>query len=305
MKKFIKLLAAIYLGCLLKPGVNAQSYVLIPDSNAIWSEYYYIYEGIIPDTYPYYMILTGDTAFNNFTYHKIVKSNDTIIDFSEDNYTGCFREDENKTVWFLPADSVYEVLLYDFSKVVGDTIMIPTTTLWKYDTLFLIIEKIDSVEIEGNYRKIFKFINSGFKDHYWIEGIGSTEGFLHSFYLEGIDEGHELNCLTYNGDFIYQNPESWLTDCFVFTDIEDEMSFHNRIIISPNPSNGIFYLNNDFDHTKTILIYSIFGNFIIEKPLNKNSYTIDLSGFNPGIYMLIIENTISGQCIYTKLILTK
>jgi hypothetical protein len=264
-----------------------QVYVQIPVENAIWSEYYLVYDNINPEIYPYYLIESGDTVINNLTYHKIVKSNDTIIDFSEDSYTGCFREDLNKAVYFLPQDSINEVLMYDFSKQVGDTVIIPTSPLWKYEALFLIIDNIDSVEIQGNFRKVFHFTEWLTNDLFWIEGIGSNMGFLYSFYSYGIGEGPELNCFTHDDIFIYQNPESWLNSCFVFTEVEDQKYIESEMEIFPNPASSFITITTPQGKPiEEATIYNHLGQkALVAVPVNN---TVDVSTLTPGIYFVEI-----------------
>jgi hypothetical protein len=278
----------------------AQNYVQMPVENAIWSEYYLVYDNIDPDIYPYYIIENGDTVINNLTYHKIFKSNDTVIDFSGDSYTGCFREDSNKAVYFLPQDSINEVLMYDFSKQVGDTLEIPATQLWKYETLSLIIYKIDSVEIEGNFRKVTHFTEWPTNELCWIEGIGSNMGFLYSFYSYGIGEGPELNCFTHNDVFIYQNPESWLSNCFVFTEIKDQKYIELEMKIFPNPATTFITIQiKEGIPIEQVIIYNHLGQKVLEiKPVNN---TVDVSKLKPGMYFL--EVTTRESRAGTKLII--
>ncbi len=274
----------VFAAAVIKIG-NAQVYVQMPVENAIWSEYYLVYDNINPQIYPYYIIENGDTMINNLTYHKIVMSNDTVIDFSEDSYTGCFREDINEAVYFLPKDSINEVLMYDFSKQVGDTVIIPASPLWKYETLTLIIYKIDSVEIQGNFRKVIHFTEWITSELCWIEGIGSNMGLLYNFYSYGIGEGPELNCLTLDDIFIYQNPESWLSDCFVFTEVEDQKYIESEMEIFPNPATSFITIKiNEGIPIEEAIIYNHLGQKALEaKPVNN---TVDVSGLKPGIYFI-------------------
>ena len=188
--------------------------------------------------FPYYMILAGDTNINTYNYVKIIQSYDTIANMNQDTYWGCYREDNNKMVYFLPKDSINEVLLYDFSKSDGDTIYINEYDYWGYNIIPYIIDQVDSVLIEGNYRKIFYFnpVFSFYSEFPWIEGIGSMAGILYSFYPYTIGGWWELNCLTYNGNFVYQNPESWLTDCFTITGFDNHRNNEANVLVYPNPA---------------------------------------------------------------------
>jgi hypothetical protein len=285
MKTLIQFIA--FAVVVIKIGYS-QDYVKMPVTNAIWSEYYLIYNGINPEIYPYYVLTNGDTLIDNLTYHKIVRSNDTVIDFSMDTYTGCFREDTNKAVWFLPRDSINEVLLYDFSKQVGDTVIIPATQLWKYETLYLIIGEIDSLEIQGNFRKVFHFTEWLTNELYWIEGIGSNMGFLFSFYSYGIGEGPELNCLTLEDTLIYYNPDSWLNDCFVFTGVEDQNILKPEFRIFPNPATSFITLTTPQGEPalEAVICNHLGQKVLTAKPVNN---TMDVSGLKAGMYLIEIS----------------
>jgi hypothetical protein len=113
--KFLLLLFAIV-------SANVFSQSVFPESDAIWT--------IQKDNREYYYGLSGDTIINDTTYNKLYLLNDTTLNIDmEDMYMGGFRQQEQK-VWFRPVCMIYtegeesddEVLLYDFSKNIGDTI---------------------------------------------------------------------------------------------------------------------------------------------------------------------------------------
>lgn len=298
--------------CLLLIGfmdmLSAQDYVPMPTSNAIWSEYEVWWDSIIPELTPYYMVLTSDTTLNEITYHKITQTwGDTIIDMSTDHYWGCYREDTNKVIYYIPKDSINEVLIYDFSRNVGDTIFIKEYEWTGYILIPYIIDQVDSVIIEGNYRKVFFFkpqINSDMTAP-WIEGVGSISGVLYSFYPYTIGGWWEFNCLTQNGNPVYQNPESHISDCFGFMGIELQNAFGKNISISPNPSRGIFQINCENFNSLTVTVYSVFGKMLFKKKLIKTDYIIDLSNFNSGMYLVKITDTESKHSIQKKIIIKK
>ena len=282
----------------------------MPTSNSIWSEYDIWWEGYIPETTPYYMVITGDTIINDISYHKIVQSwGDTIIDMTIDHFRGCFREDTNKSVYFLPNDSINEVLIYDFSKNIGDTIYVIGGSLqWKsgYDTLPHIINEIDSVFINDNYRKRFNFNESGLIfDFDWIEGIGSMGGILNSFNPNTIGGRWEFNCLTQDGDFVFQNPVTYIADCFVMTGFVSQNNPEISISIYPNPSQGIFQIKGGWSNPVIVGLYSVFGGLLLEKQLDKTECIIDLTNFTSGMYVIRVTIPETKHVYYNKLILKK
>ena len=77
--------------------------------------------------------------------------NDTVIDTSnpDDLYLGGFRE-SNKQVYFIPREDSVEYTLYDFTKQVGDTMLVG----YGYEH---VIDSIDSVIAGTGYRKRYQF----------------------------------------------------------------------------------------------------------------------------------------------------
>jgi hypothetical protein len=305
MKKLILIICLLQIAFI--NTLLAQEYVPMPTSNAIWSEYDIWWGGYIPEISPYYMVITGDTIINNNTYHKIVQSLDTIIDMTTDCFRGSFREDTNKSVYFLPKDSINEVLIYDFSKNVGDTIYINEFDWTVYISTPYIIDQIDSILIDGNYRRKFIFIplNGFYTQIPWVEGIGSMVGILNSFNPHSISGWWSFNCLTQNGNHIYQNPESYVSDCFVFLDIAIQNAYGENISISPNPSKGIFQISFEKFNSLTVKVYSVKGKILFEKKLNGTNYIIDLSNFNSGLYLVKITDTETKHSIQKKIIIKK
>ena len=112
MKKYVLIL-------LILISVKAFSSSTFPDSNAIWNVNI---EGSGPIKEVLYG-LKGDTLINDTIYNKLYTLSDTTL--SNENmkdYIGGFRQ-EGQKVWFKPAYwTEPNILLYDFSASVGDTV---------------------------------------------------------------------------------------------------------------------------------------------------------------------------------------
>lgn len=74
---------------------------------------------------------------------------------------------------------------------------------------------------------------------------------------------------------------------------------YNNFSIYPNPSNGLLYINTEFDIT--IKIYSSIGTLIYEKSIDKNDF-INLEKYPSGIYMINVTNK-DGITLTKKIIL--
>ena len=181
--------------------------------------------------------IEGDSIIDGIAYRQV---------WRKDSYdTGLrlkgFLREESKRVYYrqLSNDGLEEeVLLYDFNLMVGDTV----TVNWG-NTMLLVLEESE-VEVDGTMRRQLGLGNpdngvSPFNevDEYWIEGVGSTHGFLNS--------GHEpwswfgsfdhLLCYYENDNLIWDNEE--FDECEMNNDIVtffDEASGLNFNITGEN-----------------------------------------------------------------------
>ena len=70
--------------------------------------------GYSPDEYyTQHYRLTSDTVINGQIFAKLYKEN---------SYSGAMREGTNRDIYYVPADSTHEYLLYAFNAQVGDTL---------------------------------------------------------------------------------------------------------------------------------------------------------------------------------------
>ncbi|MCK9401570.1 MAG: hypothetical protein M0Q51_16465 [Bacteroidales bacterium] len=267
MKKVLKIIMFVFLVPLTS---KEQIYVPFPDSNAIWSE-------VLTDMQPfeiqaYQYGISGDTSFNSTWYKKVYLLNDTVYPLVLGQYCCAIREDSLKRIYaidcqccFQPLSGEEEVILYDFSKSVGDTVLVGldgTDPLGGY----YVIDYIDSVLIDGNYRKTYHFVDYDYLE-YWIEGIGSTRGLFSP--LTPVTTGSlkwELICFNQDGIVKYLNPV--YNSCFpILTEINERETVIDPIKLCPNPVSDVSILdlslsNQDF----TILeIYDALG---INTPVN-------------------------------------
>jgi PKD repeat protein len=73
--------------------------------------------------------------------------------------------------------------------------------------------------------------------------------------------------------------------------------------VRPNPSNGLFFIElNENGSTTQIEVCDLFGKVLIQNYMVNNSFQIDLSSFNKGIYFVKLTNS-KGKMANHKLIL--
>lgn len=157
--------------------------------------------------------LKGDTGISIFidmpvTYYKLEKNG---------QYIGAMREGPNRDIYYIPANSTHEYLLYAFNAQVGDTL----SNLWVG-------------EFGEDYQGVVQAISNGSpriftigvkfgdeSDDYlypirWIEGVGSPETPMGMAVVPDVlaDVGvYTLLCAYKNGEQVYSSPKAQKYGC--------------------------------------------------------------------------------------------
>lgn len=277
---------------LLSLNIFTQEYVPLVKDSIVWSEIYKhsVYE---PGDYTpyYYGLLNEDTLIEEKNYYKLYSFNDTIYNIENANYWGAIRE-ENKKVYYrgkldFMGDIDEEILIYDFSVNSGDTIYLGN--LFAVNE-YMIVSEIDSIQINGNYRKRILFMYDDYIWTEWIEGIGNTKGLLYtSGDIPTDGSNHFLVCYFHNDHLFYHNNE--YDNCFpLYTDIKDLNTVDiNALQVYPMPITDVSYIdiknaNNKYDK---LYIFNSLGKIIktiqlsnIEKiPIYKKDFIIGMYYF--------------------------
>lgn len=293
-----KLLTLILLVC--SQNIFAQSYISMPfEDGMLWRQHS---TKNISMAYIEHR-LDGDTIIAGKTYKKVKwnkyqnPSSWSYWFFSNEIMFKAVREDTiNKKVYaYLNGDS----LIYDFGLNVGDTIHSSLLAFFRdagVDTIR--IDFIDSILLNGVYHKRFNstptLLPGNFPNVYhYIEGIGSTEGFLSTnMVFEG--EQH-LICVgkTYNQSLY---PDSSMS-CIYATSIDEKNSSDANILISPNPSSD--YLNIDTSIPNlSIDVVDMLGRTIFKEWLLLDKNKIDIHNWETGLYSIQFYS--NGTLVSTK-----
>jgi hypothetical protein len=261
---------------------NAQTYYPIPFNYANWNEIFVMDQ---PSTItPYKNVIHNDTIINSIIYSKVYKisgSDTSIHNPSSNDYYAAIRNDiPNRKVYVYFKDSLQESLLYDFSKNEGETIHNFYHGMW----LDYTISNIDSVLIQGSYRKQFHFSSSG---EIWIEGIGSRDGlFYPKFPIPTCYCYWILGCVWHNDSLLYLNPDL-LSACYPTK--MDEIKLNNvEITLLPNPAwNKLTIALSDFKTPDelNLFIYNEQGQLLLQQNHYQNNTEIDISSLKQGFYI--------------------
>ncbi len=291
------------LGIIAIYNTQAQTYHPFPDSNAIWVNAYKYYT----TTYIYSYGLIGDTVIDLYQYNKLYRLHDSVLTINGAIYKGAIRE-SGKKVYYRDLACTHDIILYDFNKNANDTIFSVYSTFEINQCLdstpiYIIISSIDSILINGSYRKVFHFEDD---PAIWIEGIGSTVGLL-----TPIDPGvtgnykWDLVCFFQNDELLYHNPN--FSSCYMsYSGIND---FPNSgsigIEIFPNPTKEIININliGNGEQLKNIHIYNLLGQLVYNSKF-AGGQKIQISNIklNLGIFNCVVE-TYSGKIFTKKLII--
>ncbi len=129
---------------------------------------------------------------------------------------GAVREEDKRVYFRRYWGQSYEdeVLLYDFNLSLGDTV----TVGWG-DYQLIVLEESET-EVNGSMRRqlglAWYFGEAKEVQEYWIEGVGSTYGFLNSGYEGWTGAFVHLLCYHENGNLIWDNEE--FDDCVMNSD---------------------------------------------------------------------------------------
>jgi hypothetical protein len=251
--------------------IHSQDLPLAVDTTLEWSVMYGLYSPLGTEKRTHYINIQGDSIVNDISYKRI--NGHPFEQF-------LIREDRTK-VYLLDVFS-QERILYDFSLDIGDTItqinMFGVEAEW-------FVQEIDSIEIEGIYRKQIHLshINNIISDT-WIEGIGSTFGLV----TPGnsvIDAGTALLCVKRNLQNIYSNPD--YDTCYIYAADNKTSTDNSLITIYPNPVKEVLHLKSDVE-LESYRIIDISGKLIKTGMLTQD-YKIELSEIRAGFYIIVVN----------------
>ena len=306
MKHLVFLLVLVFL---FNSVVKSQKYIPFPTKNVNWNVYL---ESSCDDDRPIYgsmlrYTIHGDTTINQILYHKLCLELDDTLNPTI-NSIGGLREDAKKVYFvgkdFLGYDYYEEVLLYDFSKQIGDTIKHTSN-----DLFFSVIEDIDSININGSYRKRFQVNNNWFYHNpdYIIEGIGSVQNGLLGHITKIPTCGHhywEHICFREEGIVMFLNPS--FEDCFPNNLMAslNRIDFSKAIQVFPNPTDDQLIVENSNSHKILILkIFDTNGRMLKQEALNNRKSVINMPKI-PGLFYVVITD-IKGNIINSEKIIKK
>lgn len=278
----------------------SQAYVPFPTENARWVAYQVFSESFSRN---YEIFTDGSQVINGIGYTVLTErelvqrynsSNEPVGSpiFNKRAY-GYFRNDTvNHKVFLIRNGSTVESIWYDFSLQVGDTVnsIFDSSSI---NGITLFVERIDSVLINGNYRK--KLIIGGSCSEY-IEGIGSTTGL--GGYGVCIFEGDEsLICAQDDSTVVYGPANS---PCKRITSVNEKYLSGNIVEVFPNPAvdNLNFNFSSGLNESKEVIFWNYSGVEVLRVNMTTEpNQLVDVSQLANGFYIYQIRSKSNNQRI--------
>lgn len=262
-------------------GVKAQQWYIMGE---------YIWSPPHPQgTYEELHVQGEDVEINGMEYHTIYNQTEGIL-------LGAYRNEENQVYYCKWNGSSYneEVLFYDYDLEEGDYFN-------EDDPHPMLVTDISTIiDNNGVERKKFEFEFLGLDEEteFWIEGVGSSKGFVNSGNYTPTSDGAIFHLLCYHVDnnVVYVNPAYDVCD----VDDIDESSINNSISIYPNPTKDVVkVLNNSNLNISKIEIIDLLGRTVASA---KNSDEINVSNLPEGQYFVKLhgETTIVKKLTISK-----
>jgi hypothetical protein len=283
-------------------------------------------------------IYTGqDTLINAVKYKTIIAGNHSTSSYC---LYGFMREDTSlKKIYFKDTANTPELLLYDFSMQVGDTINLQFFNSGSYfENGRYRLDSITAITIQAGARRVFYLScdtctqSSGQHILSWVESIGFPGDVIYPY---SINEGGFCEChplLPYMGTS--NNTFSQMLNCFehatkvyydtAFATPNDtcyycrfcgggipEITSLKSFELAPNPANKSITVSMEISNADNFELYvrDLTGKDLLNKislgKLGKGSYTkaLDISSLSSGFYFLECRN--NEGSLFRKLIVQK
>jgi hypothetical protein len=293
---------------IIKTLVSGQNFVPIPaDSTSEWRIITQEFDGMCVNCHDSRYFINGEIIINDKVFYKLYRSGVFYQEIGEppgpcdeqytfqNDYLGGLRTESGRVYFY---NGYEEVLLYDFTLGVGDT-------LYSHISPGLIISEIDSVLVGEEYRKRYNFFNGEWYCNWMVEGIGHERGLIEPMFMP-LEYYSEFFCYAENHIPIF--PEG--IQCVINVGINDSERNQDIIQLFPNPSTGKIYMTIYCDYQKllTYSLSSVTGQVIFKKNcylgIGKNTIKLDTDNLDPGFYFMAIYSQ-DGSKDYIKLLKTK
>lgn len=230
----------------------------------------------------------GDTSYNSNNY-KILNG------YHYTSRTFWLREDVSEKHIFLSYDngkSRTEVLLYDFSLEIGDTILLsnPITPFPLNGGFYQVDSIVHQVLLDNTNRKFFYFsptFSNVSSDELpvWVEGIGGLTLINGPGGSPDVNRVGKISCYFNDGLLTYSQLDSLDRCTFKYVTGLSDVQIHSSSIY-PTIFERILTLE-DVSDVSEVVIYSLMGEEVFRRKLNHQQHeNLELSHFENGLYVI-------------------
>lgn len=319
MKHLLGLITTI---TLFSMNVTAQSYIPIPDNNAVWMQGAGLY-----NAYPNHPIAAcdsplsfgTDTVINAITYHRLYGQMicnwlntysspppaGTIVsgtDYYPVSLRAIFRQDTaQKKVYLYDMFSHRDTLLYDFGNLVVGQPYPATFTAPSY--LNLSVNSQYTITLGGNTHKVWKVgtvTEPNVVDI--IEGVGSSQGF-NSQILIPFESMNYLNCFSKAGNVLFSNssaifysltfPSNGICDITLNTTEQEKET--DKLLFFPNPTDKVIHIQSPTPLIAYRVLDLTSRELLTEQFSARNNIDIDLTTLNFGSYIIMVQDKLGFE----------
>ncbi len=180
-------------------GLRAQTLEPLLDTTKRWTDLSFCTAKDIYGGHTSTYRLSGMEEINGQDYFKLWVS-EKDPQFQNWTLKGYMRGTTDGKVYLIDNYSQQEILLFDFSLNTGDSLVVDQNGTF-------IIDSVKFLPFAGKVRKhiYFHISQLPFLTVYWIEGVGSSIGFINSKYVGSVGGGWAFLCFEQNGELLYHN----------------------------------------------------------------------------------------------------
>lgn len=251
--------------------------------------------------------VTHDTLINGFETLTLRKTSVVTYSFPPNpppgtmysNHFGMIQYRNDSVFYYGYAWPNNEQFLYSFDMIVGDTVEILS-----FPSFYAVVDTMYNVDVDGFVLKKWELSNYCNGNPLWETSIIEKIGPIDDYLLWNTD-----GCIIGGGNHYFQcfsSPElHYNTPCQpLILGVEELTAFDSFVDVYPNPSAGFFNISLKKPLWGVKLkVENILGQVVVEKALpGPGTIEIDLSGFETGQYVLILE---SGDFSARKMMLNE
>lgn len=313
MKKFTFLVVAIFFAT-ISTSVKSQDYIPFPpDSTSEWriDEQWWNPNPWEITTISYRMYFDGTEQIGDLIFNLLYADGKNVYDppngmppvvsTFQHEFIGSICTDGSKVYYNYPGN-----LVFDYSWQAGDTVkdcIISENCPNGYNPL--IITSIDSIEINGREHLRYNFDDLYGNINWFIEGIGHEYGIFHQACMT-TDYGSYFECYAENDEPVF--PED--ANCILTVGTNEVPAVEQKFEIYPNPATTQITLSTNSVSGADVLvkISDLTGRTLKTENwkvnTGKNVKSLDLSGFNPGMYFVTLTGE-NGETVARKKVLVE